>query len=156
MVSALFHWPCSISIHLSPRWFLYFCLPGSVPALRCPPFSALHAAYLFICLPCDFFTFVFQVRCLHWCLPFSAGHAAYLFICLPGDQVTSLLLSSDFCAYVSQVRCLHCWGPPFSAGHAAFLFICLPCDFFTFVSQVRVPSALFRRACSISIHLFAM
>ena len=27
----------------------------------CPPFSAGHVAFLFICLPCDFFLFVFQV-----------------------------------------------------------------------------------------------
>ena len=89
----------------------------------CPPFSAGHAAFLFICLPGDFFTFVSQVRCLHcWC-----PHAAFLFICLP----------YDFFTFVSQVRCLYCWVFPFSAGHAAFLFICLPGDFFTFVSQVR-------------------
>ena len=48
LVSALFRWPCSISIHLSPRLvtggvrpfllFLFICLPG-------------HVAFLFICLP---------------------------------------------------------------------------------------------------------
>ena len=36
----------------------------------CPPFSAGHAALLFICLPCNFFPF------------FSAGHEAFLCICL--------------------------------------------------------------------------
>ena len=82
----------------------------------CPPFSAGHTAFLFICLPGDFFTFVSQVRCLHcWCPPFSAGPGAFLFICLAGD----------FFTFVSQVRCLHCWCPPFSAGPGAFLFICL-------------------------------
>ena len=38
LVSALFFWPCSISIHLSPK-------------CGCPPFSVAHAAFLFICLP---------------------------------------------------------------------------------------------------------
>ena len=42
LVSALFRWPCSISIHLSPR---------SVTAWWCPPFSAGHVAFLCICLP---------------------------------------------------------------------------------------------------------
>ena len=37
---------------------LFICLPG---------FSAGHVAFLFICLPCDFFLFVFQVWCLHCC-----------------------------------------------------------------------------------------
>ena len=56
VVSTLFRWPCSISIHL---------VPGSVTVL--PPFSAGHVAFLFICLPCDFCLFVFQVWCLHCC-----------------------------------------------------------------------------------------
>ena len=94
----------------------------------CPPFSAGHAALLFICLPGAFFTFVSQIRRLHcWCPPFSAGHAALLFICLP----------CDFFTFVSQVRCLHCWCPPFSAGRAAFLFICLPGDVL-FLSLISV------------------
>ena len=37
LVSALFRWPCSISIHSSPR---------SVTAGWCPPFSAGHVAFL--------------------------------------------------------------------------------------------------------------
>ena len=47
LVSALFRWPCSISIHLFPMWFVYFCFPGSVPALLA---SALFPspAFLFI------------------------------------------------------------------------------------------------------------
>ena len=51
------------------------CLPGLsllVSALLrwqwvLPPFSAGHVAFLFICLPCDFFLFVFQAWCLHCC-----------------------------------------------------------------------------------------
>ena len=31
--AALFRWPCSISIHLSPMQLLSFCLSGLVPAL---------------------------------------------------------------------------------------------------------------------------
>ena len=38
VVSALFRWPCNISINLSP-------------SLRCPPFSAGDATCLFICFP---------------------------------------------------------------------------------------------------------
>ena len=41
LVSALFCWPCSMSIHLSPQ------------VCHCwrPPFSTGHVAFLFICLP---------------------------------------------------------------------------------------------------------
>ena len=36
-------------------------------SLVLPPFSAGHAAFLFICLPCNFLLFVFQVWCLRCC-----------------------------------------------------------------------------------------
>ena len=45
--------------------FLFICYPGL--SLVLPPLSAGHVAFLFICLPCDFFLFVFQVWCLHCC-----------------------------------------------------------------------------------------
>ena len=63
LVSALFRWPCSISIHLSPR---------SVTAGVSPFPLAMQ----------QFYSFVFQV-CHCWCPPFSAGHPAFLFICFP-------------------------------------------------------------------------
>ena len=119
----------------SPMRFLQFCLPGSVPALlgsalfrwiclllfprfgTCtagvrlpallgPPFSAGHAAFLFNCFSGDFFTFVSQVRCLHF---WSVGHAAFLFICLSGAFFTfvsliSLPLSLRFGACTAGVR----------------------------------------------------
>ena len=45
----------------------------------CPPFSAGHAAFLFVCLPC-------------LSLLVSASHVAFLFICLPGlSMVVSAL-----------------------------------------------------------------
>ena len=127
-----------ISSLLSPRF------GASAAGVR--PFCAGHAAFLFICLPGDFFSFVSQC----WCPPFSAGHAAILFICLPCDflplssrfgacaagvhpfplamqgfysfvsQVISVLMPSRFGACAAGVR-------PFCAGHAAFLCICLPC-----------------------------
>ena len=102
LLSALFRWPCSISIHVSPR---------SVTGVRPFPLAMQH-----------FFSFVSQVChcCVLWCPPFSAGHVAFLGICFPG---LSLLVSALFrwpCSFVSQV--CH-WCPPFSAGHAAFLFI---------------------------------
>ena len=75
-----------------------------------------------------------------------------------GLSPTSLHLSPTFSpnslllgVLNSFLRCVrplcHCWCPPFSAGHAAFLFICLP-------GLSLLVSALFRRPCSISIHLF--
>ena len=68
VVSALFRWPCSVSIHLSPR---------SVTAS--PPFSADDVAYSIHLSPRS--------------VTFSAGHVALLFICLPG---LSLLVSALF------------------------------------------------------------
>ena len=81
LVSALFRWRCNISIHFSRSVtagvrpfplvmqhyaaFLFICFPGL--SLVVPPFSAGHVAFLFTCLPCDFFLFVFQVWCLHCC-----------------------------------------------------------------------------------------
>ena len=55
LVSALFRWPCSISIHLFPMWFVYFCFPASVPALLASAFSPFQHFYS-ICLPGDFCT----------------------------------------------------------------------------------------------------
>ena len=150
LVSALFRWPCSTSIHLSPR-----SVTGGV---RPFPLAMQH-----------FYSFVSQV-CHWWCPSFSAGHAAFLLICLPGLSLVvsalfrwpcsiSIHLSprsvtggvrpfplamQHFYSFVSQV--CHWWCPPFSAGHAAFLFICLP-------GLSLVVSALFRWPCSISIHL---
>ena len=74
VVSALFRWPRSISIHSSPR-----SVTGGV---RPFPLAMQH-----------FYSFVSQV-CHVWSPPFSAGHAAFLFICLPG---LSLVVSALFC-----------------------------------------------------------
>ena len=71
LVSALFRWPCSISIHLSPR----SVAAGVRPFFRWPCSNSIHLQH--------FYSFVSQV-CHWWCPPFSAGHAAFLFICLPG------------------------------------------------------------------------
>ena len=85
MVSALFRWPCSISIHhLSPRSVTcgvrpfplamqhFYSFVSQVCHCWCPPFSAGfsagHVAGLSLVLP-----------------PFSAGHVACLFTCLPCD-----------------------------------------------------------------------
>ena len=73
---------------------------------RCPPFSAGHEAFLFVCLPGDFFTFVSQVRCLHcWC---------------PVSVVISLLSSPRFGACTAGVHPF-----PLAMQH-----------FYSFVSQV--------------------
>ena len=74
VVSALFRWSCSISMHLPPR---------SVTAGVRPFSLAMRHLYS---------SFVSQV-CHWWCPPFSAGHAAFLFICLPS---LSLLVSALF------------------------------------------------------------
>ena len=126
LVSALFRWPCSISIHLLPR---------SVSA-GVRPFALATR---------HFYSFASQV-CHCWCPPFSAGHAAFLFICFPGlSLLVSALLRSTrhLYSFVSQV--CHCC-PPFCAGHAALLFICFP-------GLSLLVSALLRWPCSISMHL---
>ena len=101
LVSALFHWPCSISLHLQYVLFRWPCSisvhlsPRCVTAgVRPLPLAMQHfysfpkqfAAFQFVCLYSDFFTFVSQVRCLHcWCPPFSAGHHSFVshVVCLP-------------------------------------------------------------------------
>ena len=87
MVSAHFHWPCSISIHLSPR-----SVTGGVR-----PFSLAMQ---------HFYSFVSQQVCHCWCPPFSGGHAAFLFICLRG---LSLVVSALFrCFYSFASHVCHC------------------------------------------------
>ena len=100
LVSAHFHCPCNISIHVSPR--------SVTVGVRPFPLAMQH-----------FYSCVSQV-CHWWCPPISAGRVAFLFICLPG---LSLLAMQHFYSFVSQVCHLRC--PPFSAGDATFLFICL-------------------------------
>ena len=141
----------------------------------CPPFSAGHVAFLFICLP---------GMCHCWCPPFSAGHVAFLFICLPGLSLVVSALFRWLCSISFHLspRSVTAGVPPFSVGHAAFLFIhlvsaqvchflfmCLPglslvvsalcrwpCSislFFCLPGLSLALSALFRWPCSISIHL---
>ena len=106
LLSALFRWPCSISIHLSPR------------SVWCPPFSSAMQ---------HFYSLVSQV-CHCWCPPFSAGDATFLFICFPG---LSLLVS------------------------ALFRWAC-SISIHLFPRSVTGAAALFRWPCSISIHLSPM
>ena len=144
-MSALFRWPCSISIQ---------CV-SQVCRCWCPPFSVGQVAILFICLPCYIgvlHSFLRWVRplCHCWCPPFSAGHVAFLricscwclpgdatflFICLPGLSLVFLFICLPglwWCLPFSagDVACpfiaCHCCCPPFSLGHVAFLCICLP------------------------------
>ena len=105
LVSALFRWPCSISIHhLSPRSVTcgvrpfplamqhFYSFVSQVCHCWCPPFSAGfsagHAAFLFICFPG--LSLVLP--------PFSAGHVAFLFICLPCDCLSGLVPALLFSA----------------------------------------------------------
>ena len=70
LVSAHFHWPCSISIHLSCR---------SVTAgVRPFPLVSIHSC-------------VSQV-CHWWCPPLSAGHVTVLFICFPSLSLLVMCL----------------------------------------------------------------
>ena len=127
VVFGLERWPCSISIHLSPRSVTgvvrpfplatqhFYSFVSQVCHCWCPPFPLAMQ---------HFYSFVSQV-CHWWCPPFSAGNAA-------------------FYSFVSQV--CYCWRPAFSAGHVGFLFVCLP-------GLSLLVSALFRWPCSISIHL---
>ena len=101
VVSALGRWPCSISIHLSPR---------SVTGVVRPfPLAMQH-----------FYSFVSHC----WCPPFSAGDATFLFVCLPG---LSLVVSALFrwpCSISIHL------SPRLVTGGVRpfllFLFICLP------------------------------
>ena len=82
LVSALFRWPCSISIHLSPRCVTagvrpfpqamqhFYSFVSQVCHCWCPPFSSAMQ---------HFYSLVSQV-CHCWCPPFSAGDATFLFI----------------------------------------------------------------------------
>ena len=95
MVSALFRWPCNISIHSSPRSVTagvrpfplamqhFYSFVSQACHCWCPPFSAGHVAFLYICLP--------ALHC--WCPPPFLLAVAFLFICLPG---LSLLVSALF------------------------------------------------------------
>ena len=154
-MSAVLCWRCNISIHLSPRPVTGWC----------PPFSAGHVAFLFICLP----GLLLLVSALfRW--PCS------ITIHLSPRSVTigvrpCPLTMQHFYSFAGvrpfplATQHFYCWCPPFSVGHVAFLFICLPglslvvSAFsaghvaFLFICLPNLSSALFRWPCSISIHL---
>ena len=141
LVSAPFSWPCSISIHLSPR---------SVTAGVRPFLLVMQHFYSFVSQPALLghvaFLFISQV-CHWWCPPLDAGHVAFLYsfvsqVC--HCQCPPFSTSHAAFLFISQV--CHCWCPPLSVGHAAFLFICLS-------GLSLVVSALCRWPCSISILL---
>ena len=78
LASALFRWPCSVSIHLYQKWFLYFCLPSSV----CP--ASVHPNQLAMQ---RFYSFASQMICLLFFSRFP--FPAFLLIRLPGGFCTS-------------------------------------------------------------------
>ena len=138
-MTALFRWPCSISIHLSPR--------SVTTGVRSCPLTMQH-----------FYSFVSQV-CHWWCPPFSGGHVAFLFICLPG---LSLLVSALF-RWPCSIS-IHLSPRRVAAGVRLFRW---PCSIsihlspksdtgvrpFLLAMQSLVVSALFPWPCSTSIHL---
>ena len=118
----------------------------------CPPFSAGHVAFLFICLPgLSLLVSSISIHLPGLLLVVSAlgRWPCSISIHLSPRSVTGVvrpfpLAMQHFYSFVSQV--CHCWCPPFSAGHATFLFICLP-------GLSLLVSALFRWPCRNSIHL---
>ena len=164
--------PCSISTHLSFRSVTggvrpfplgmqhFYSFVSRVCHWCCRPFLL----FLYICLPCLSLLISALFRWISIHLSFRLvtrgvrPFPLFLFMCLPGlSRLVSALFRwpcsisihlsfrSDCECFVSQV--CHCWCPPFSGGDAAFLFICFP-------GLSLLVSALFRWACSISIHLF--
>ena len=144
LVSALFRWPCSISIDLSPRsvtagvrpfplatQHFFHLSPRSVAAgVRPFPLAMQHV-----------YSFVSQV-CHWWCPPFSASHAAFLFICLPGVLPLAMQhFYSFFPGLLLLVSALFRW--PCNICRSV---ICLP-------GLSLVVSSLFGWPCSLSIHL---
>ena len=135
-MSALFRWPCSISIHLSPR--------SVTASVRLFPLAMQH-----------FYSFVSQV-CHCWCPPFSVGHVAFLFICLPG---LSLLVSALVRWSVIVGVCPFRWRCNISiprsvtAGVRPFRW---PCSISThlFPGSVTGAAALFRWPCTFLFLLF--
>ena len=75
LVSAHFHWPCSISIHLSPRSVTAGVRP--FPLTMQHFFSFVSQVRPFPLAMQHFYSFVSQA-CHCWCPPFSAGHVAFL------------------------------------------------------------------------------
>ena len=89
LVSALFRWPCSISIHVSPRSVTLvvsalFCRSCSI-SIHLSPRSVTAGVRPFSLAMRHLYSFVSQV--------FSAGHVTVLFICFPG---LSLVVSTLF------------------------------------------------------------
>ena len=115
----------AVSIHLSPMSVTANVRPFPLAMKHFYSFVPQAPSLLVSALFRCFCAFVSQV-CHCWCPPFSSA-------------------MQHFYSLVSQV--CHCWCPPFSAGDATFLFICFP-------GLSLLVSALFRWACSISIHLF--
>ena len=75
LVSAHFHWPCSISIHLSPRSVTAGVRP--FPLTMQHFYSFVSQVRPFPLAMQHFYSFVSQA-CHCWCPPFSAGHVAFL------------------------------------------------------------------------------
>ena len=132
-MSALFRWPCSISIHVSRRSVTAGVRPLTLAcstSIHLSPRSVPTGVRPFPLATQHFYSYVSQV-CHCWRPPFSVGHVALLYSC------------------VSQV--CRCWCPAFSAGHIAFLFICFPG--LSLVSALFLWPCILRRPCSISVRL---
>ena len=99
LVSALFRWPCSISIHLSPVCHCW-----------CPPFSALFRWPCSISIHLSPRSVMVVSALFRW--PCTAG------------VVRPFPLAMYFYSFVSQV--CHLLVSALFRCHVAFLFICLP------------------------------
>ena len=123
LVSALFRWPCSISIHL---------ISHVMSLLLSPRFGACTAGVRPFPLAMQhFYSFVSQVISLLLSPRFGA--------CTAGVRPFPLAMQ-HFHSFVSHVISL-LLSPRFGActagaSLAAFLFICLPSDVFTFPNRL--------------------
>ena len=137
VVSALFRWPCSVSIHLSPR---------SVTAGGRPFPLAMQHVYSFVSYVISLLLSPRFGACTAGVRPFPLAMQHFYSLV---SHVISFLLCPRFGACTGPCSISLHWCPPFSAGHVALLFICLP------ALSLLVP-ALFRWPCSISIHVSPM
>ena len=158
LVSALFRWPCSISIHLPPRLVTGGVRPFSLFLFICLPGLSLLVSALFR-WPCNISIHLSRRSVTAGVRPFPL--AMQHFYSSP-RSVTAGVRSCPLAMQHSYSCVSQWWCPPFSAGHVysisvllsprsvtgvslcihheAFLFICLPGP------PLLVP-------CSISIHL---
>ena len=139
LASALFRWPFSISIYLSPRSVtagVRLFLQAMQHSIHVSPRSVTAGVRPFPSAMQHFYSSVSQV-CHCWCPPFSAGDATVLFICFPGLSLLAIFVSrvchwccrpfllamQHFCSFVSHVTSFFL-SFRFGACTAVFCTVC--------------------------------